>query len=100
MRLDSSVTKFQTSTIIDEYGGKEELTTSTVDIRATVSTGSNDLKPLPSGLGFYRTITIIVDNDGEVGVGSVIQYGGAEYQLIREIEYRTNHFKCFVGHEV
>lgn len=100
MRLDSVITIFHTQTSFDEYGGETELTTLTEDIRATVSTGSNDLKPLPSGLGFYRTVTIIVDNEAGIGVGSVIQHNGTNFQLVRQIPYKANHFKCFAGHEV
>lgn len=100
MRLNNEVSVFQTIVAADEYGGQEELTTSTENKRATISVKDNELKPLPSGLGFYRTITIIIDNDGGVGVGSIIQHNGIKFQLVREVEYSTNHFKCFVGHEV
>lgn len=100
MRLNDSIQVLTSTTTPDGYGGYTTTTPIQTTIFATVSVADDELKPNPSGYGFYRTISIIVDKSNGLVVGNVVGYNDSEYKLIHQVPLRTARFSAFVGYEV
>lgn len=98
--LDEAILKRSGVEIPDGFGGVIEQECVEKEIVALVSIKNQELKAKPSGLGYYRSMTIIVNKTTGVSKGDAIIYDGAEYTITRRIPYNKPFHEAFIGYEV
>lgn len=82
----------------DEYGGIIE--TSRLSAAAAVISIKNDeLRVRPSGLGHYRTITLLT-RKGELSKGNKVSHNDVIYEITTKSPYKNNFNEVWIGHEV
>lgn len=100
MRLNDKITLYTSVLVPDGYGGYIESLVQGVETDAVVSVSNNELKPLPSGRGFNRIITVIVSRDADISKGCTIMRDGIMYTIEHEVPYESSLFTCWKGYEV
>lgn len=100
MRLRDKINHIRHENVTDGYGGYTQNEVLNEVIRATVSISNNELKPLPSGRGFSRVATIIVDADAGLIEGDYVVSAGTTYVIQGEIALTSTVFRCFKGYEL
>lgn len=98
--LDEVILKRASVEIPDGFGGIIEQEGTEEEMVALVSIKNQELKAKPSGLGYYRSMTIIVNKTAGISKGDTIIYDGAEYTITRKIPYNKPFQKAFIGYEV
>lgn len=91
MRLTTSVLLHKHTTIQDIYGGESVGTTTTTALPALVSISNDDLKPLPSGYGYYRVLNALVPTTTAVSVNDVIEVDSVMFIITAITPYNTFH---------
>lgn len=99
MRHNSFITLYGTNVIGDGFGGKKVEYLNPINYDSTVSIKSNDLKPKPSGLGYYRIITVMLEKN-VLATGDTIEHDGVKYRITRKVAYELSFLEAFVGYEV
>ncbi len=100
MRLDEKIVIRRVERVPDGFGGYTETSPANYVIMASVSVSSNDLKPLPSGLGYYRMLTIVVDSHPPILKDDSIMVNGVEFKIAHEINIKSTVYKAYKGYEV
>lgn len=98
MRLTSSAVLHKRTVVQDAYGGEDTATTTTTTIPALISIANDELKPLPSGFGYYRKLTCLIDRHNAVAVGHYIEVNGIEFYIAKVANYSSFHM-LLVGYE-
>lgn len=91
MRPNKEVLLHKHTTIPDEYGGEDTIVTSTSTIEALVSVAGDDLKPLPSGYGYYRVLNALVSTTTAVSVNDVIEVDSVMFIITAITPYNAYH---------
>lgn len=100
MRLTQEIRLVSPLSVPDGYGGNKISFTGEGDvIAAIVSVKSNDLKAKPSGMGYYRIITLVVEK-GKVSVGDKVTHNDIMYGVTRKVDYNHTFLDMFIGYEV
>lgn len=99
MRLTQEIRLMIPHSVPDGFGGNKTSVTGGEVIAAIVSVKSNDLQAKPSGMGYYRQVTIAV-NKGKVTTGDKIEHNGVVYNITRKVDYNHSFLDMFIGYEV
>lgn len=99
MRHNSEITLYKTVEIPDGYGGKKKTLSDPIVYPATVSVGKNELSPKPSGLGYYRIITVMLAKN-VLKVKDNIEHNGVKYNIADKVLYEHSFLEAFIGYEV
>lgn len=99
MRHNSEITLFNTVEVDDGFGGKEVINSDPIVYSSTVSVANNELSPKPSGLGYYRKITVMLAK-GILQAGSNVEHNGVKYHIADRVLYEHSFLEVFKGYEV
>lgn len=99
MRNNSEITLYNVEEIEDGFGGVQTISSDPVNYSATVSVANNELKAKPSGLGYYRIVTIMLEKD-ILNVKDVIEHNGVKYSIEDRVLYEHSFLEVFKGYEV
>lgn len=100
MRLLDSIQVKRVSEEPDGYGGLIKDTFSLTELAATISVKDDDLRVKPSGLGYYRSVTVVVNKDAPIEQDDIVEFLGVEYIVTREVDYSKPFHKVLIGYEV
>lgn len=99
MRFNSEITLYEEVEIEDEYGGVDTSYENPIDYKATASVGNNELKPKPSGLGFHRILTVMLEKN-ILQEGDIVEHNGVRYRIGNRVLYEHSFLEAFMGYEV
>lgn len=99
MRHNSEITLYQKAIVKDGFGGQKVSYSNPIVYEATASVGKNELSPKPSGLGYYRILTIMLEKD-ILKVKDVIEHNGVKYNIADRVLYEHSFLEAFIGYEV
>lgn len=83
----------------DDYGGRSNTLTVPKTYGAYISIKSNDLSPKPSGLGYYRIITVMIEKN-ILNVKDVVEHNNVKYNITRKVLCDHSFLDTFIGYEV
>lgn len=99
MRLTDEIKVDKSTTLPDGYGGTVKVPVPLVTVAAIVSIKNDELKSKPSGLGYYRSATIIVEKN-KIDIKDKVIYDDATYTITRQVNYQHSFLEIFIGYEV
>ena len=99
MRHNSEITLYEVAEVTDKYGSKKVTYSNPVVYEATVSIGSNELSPKPSGLGYYRILTVMLPKN-VLKVKDVVEHNDVRYNIATRVLYEHSFLEAFIGYEV
>lgn len=99
MRLTDEIKVDKSTSVPDGYGGTIKVPVPLVTLPAIVSVKNDELRVKPSGLGYYRSATIVVEKD-QLDIKDKVIYDDATYTITRQVNYQHSFLDIFIGYEV